>query len=181
MARIRYGSIALTHGKTAILDEADFHLVKDWKWRAQQNVKRSSGNWYARGSKKIDGKHVQVFMHRLIVCAPSGVIVDHIDGDSLNNRRNNLRCLPSNQKNIWNSNRRPSKRKYLGVEPKRKKFQAFLSGRMLSSHDTEIDAALAVDKAIIATRDVHTKTNFPRELVVYVLALRDALEALENA
>lgn len=41
-------------------------------------------------------------MHRIIIGAPDGKIVDHINGDKLDNRKSNLRIVDSYQ-NIWNS------------------------------------------------------------------------------
>ena len=43
-----------------------------------------------------------VYLHRIIACAGAGQIVDHIDGDSLNNQRANLR-FASTAENIRNS------------------------------------------------------------------------------
>jgi hypothetical protein len=40
---------------------------------------------------RIDGIYRTVFMHRHILSAPKGLVVDHVDGDKLNNQRSNLR------------------------------------------------------------------------------------------
>jgi len=78
--------ILLTQGQQTVIDDEDWHLVEDYKWYA---VKGRRDNYYA--ASKINGKKVS--MHRLLTgCVPfDKKIVDHIDGDGLNNRRVNLR------------------------------------------------------------------------------------------
>lgn len=55
-----------------------------------------------------NGKTVKEFLHRLIMDAPKGAEVDHIDGNGLNNKRSNLRIV-TNSENQYN---RRHKRKY---------------------------------------------------------------------
>ncbi len=74
--------IQLTQGKMALVDAADVHLIANRCWQAQQ---RHDGKaWFAVGS---DGTR----MHRVILNAPNNKIVDHRNGDGLDNRRTNLR------------------------------------------------------------------------------------------
>ena len=72
--------IYLTKGQTAIVSECDYCLVSVHIWHLSN-----------RGSveSRIDGKLVK--MHRLITNAPSNTVVDHISGNTLDNRRENLR------------------------------------------------------------------------------------------
>lgn len=94
--------IPLTRGKFAVIDEADLPLVSQYKWGA--SGPQRGGRWYAvtqrRGTREIR-------MHRLIMNAPDGVLVDHRDGDGLNNRRENLR-FATNRDNILNVGSAPS-------------------------------------------------------------------------
>lgn len=71
--------IPLTQGKVAIIDAADLELVLGCKWQAT----KSGRNHYAYS--------VRGAMHRLIAGAERGQVVDHINGDTLDNRRSNLR------------------------------------------------------------------------------------------
>lgn len=79
--------IKLTQNQYALIDDADFEFLSQWKW----SMHTSNNNKYAyRKDKNTDYKK-DVFMHRLITKCPKYKEVDHIDGNSLNNQRKNLR------------------------------------------------------------------------------------------
>ena len=83
--------IKLTQGKIALVDDADFERVSAIDWHARKEYK-VDGSFYAGKSMKIDGKWRTVFLHRFILGnVPKGKLVDHIDGNGLNNQRSNLR------------------------------------------------------------------------------------------
>ncbi len=91
-------------------------------------------------------------MHRLIMNAPAGLVVDHIDGNSLNNRKTNLRICTQAQ-NIHNSRpRRNRSSKYKGVFWNKVNKKWSVSIRKgdkriyLGGFDDEIEAALAYDR-----------------------------------
>ena len=90
--------IHLTKGKVAIVDDTDFEGLSQWKWHA----KLSCGLWYAARAVTMAGRKITIRMHRLITNASDGMEVDHIDGDGLNNLRQNLRIVTRNQ-NRFNS------------------------------------------------------------------------------
>lgn len=88
-------SIPLTKGKFALVDDVDFDRINAWKW-----CFLSSG--YAVRRDVITNKFI--LMHRQIVNPASNEVVDHIDGDKLNNTRANLRVC-NQTRNMQNSNR----------------------------------------------------------------------------
>ena len=83
--------IPLTRGKKAIVDIFDAHLAV-YKWTASQV---SNGSFYARRYFKIGiRKYGNMQMHHCIVGFPlNGFVVDHINGNTLDNRRANLRIV----------------------------------------------------------------------------------------
>lgn len=90
--------IELTQGKFALVDDADFDWLNQWKWHA------THGYAYKRihvklGKNKYTG--IYVYMHRLIMDANEKQQVDHKDGDSFNNTRANLR-FSTQQENARN-------------------------------------------------------------------------------
>lgn len=101
--------VPLTRGLEAVIDAADVPLVEGWNWYACVG---KYGHAYAYRAIKRDGKHRSAPMHRQIM-GPSERLVDHIDGDGLNNRRSNLR-LATPQQNIVN--RVMDRRNKLGIK-----------------------------------------------------------------
>lgn len=89
--------IPLTRGMTAVVDAADYALVSGMKWYAYPDR-----NYFYAGSRAKDGSRIR--MHRLIMDAKKGEIVDHRDEDGLNNRRKNLRKV-TNSHNLHNCRR----------------------------------------------------------------------------
>lgn len=82
--------IPLTKGHFATVDDADYDWLSQWKWYAQTNGR---GNNYA--ARVEHGK--RVLMHRLVNATPDGLMTDHVDGNGLNNTRENLRSATALQ------------------------------------------------------------------------------------
>ena len=79
----RMKQIPLTRGKYALVDDRDYETLSRFRWHA---INRS-GWWYAA---KGSAPNVE-YMHRVIARPEGGLLVDHKDGDGLNNVRENLR------------------------------------------------------------------------------------------
>ena len=99
--------ILLTQGKFAIVDDNVFEWLAKWRW----SVCGSKDRFYARRHCYIMGS---ALMHREIMGFPDGCMVDHINGDSLDNRRSNLR-LATHAQNNRNRVKTNSNSGYLGV------------------------------------------------------------------
>lgn len=86
--------IQLTQGKSAIVDDADFEWLNQWKWRYTHG--------YARRAHYVDSRRVgDIHMHRLVNNTPDGGFdTDHINRNKLDNRRSNLRTATRSQNNF---------------------------------------------------------------------------------
>jgi hypothetical protein len=81
--------IPLTQGKHAKVDDADYEWLVQYKWYAL--YKKNNQSYYA-----VCGNGA-VHMARLIMNTPKGMVVDHINHDTLDNRRQNLRNVTLSQ------------------------------------------------------------------------------------
>ena len=140
-------SIPLSQGRFAIVDDADFEWLSQWKWCA---LKTNATTWYAvrRGTATF------VYMHRLILAACKGQIVDHINRDGLDNQRANLRFCTKSE-NAANSKRRKlhtSRFRGVSWDSARQKWYAKISSgsntiRGLGRFKSEEKAAAAYNEA----------------------------------
>jgi len=92
-------------------DDEDQHLIDKYNWFIQEN---NCGTYYCRGNL-IGGKGLgKQYIHRLVMNAKRGKIIDHADTDPMNNMKYNLRT-GTHAQNM--RNRGPLKgSKYKGVE-----------------------------------------------------------------
>jgi hypothetical protein len=125
--------------------------ILEQKWSANR---KTPGRTYAyRTTRKTEpnGKTHQT-LHAQLMGAERGREVDHINGDTLDNRRSNLRICGhlENGCNLrkWST---PTTSKYKGVSSRQGKWRAYISpkGRQkhLGTFDSEIEAAKAYDEA----------------------------------
>ena len=87
--------IPLTQGKIAIIDQEDFIRVNKYKWQAQYHKQKK--RWYSEGY--IPEIRKMIRLHRFIMNPPDNRVVDHINNDSLDNRRANLRVCTVGENN----------------------------------------------------------------------------------
>jgi hypothetical protein len=152
--------IKLSWGKWAVVDVEDYERLGRYKWLAVEMGRC----WYGRTLER-DGKPLA--MHRVIMDAPKGLFVDHIDHDGLNNRKSNLRLCTRKQNR---RNRRPNRggtSKYKGVHWSKscKKYRAAISHNKkrfcLGYFRDEIEAAKAYDEAAKKFFGEFAYLNFP--------------------
>lgn len=166
--------IPLTQGKVALVDDEDYAALAMLKWHAN----RDGLTFYARHNarhrvRRPDGAWTHEQMHRVILARKlgrplaKGEHTDHVNGDGLDNRRENLRPATSSQ-NHRNCRRRvasPSSR-YLGVTwaKNRKKWtaQIYINGKNanLGQYLSEDEAALAREFYIAAHPELQARSNF---------------------
>lgn len=86
--------ISLTKGHQTLIDAIDLPLVERWNWFASINSQLQP--YAVRRSYDVTPSKV-IRLHRIILDAPEWLDVDHIDGNTLNNRRSNLRLATRSQ------------------------------------------------------------------------------------
>lgn len=149
--------IPLTRGKFAIVDETDHALVARFNWRALKD----GNTWYAAtgGSRQSPF----LFMHRLIAGLEHSM-VDHKDGDGLNNRRHNLRGCTRRDNSANSRKRQHTSSRFKGVSYNSGKWLATIGydrkTHYLGRYDTEEDAAMAYDRAALRHFGTFAKVNF---------------------
>ena len=154
--------IPLTQGKHALVDDEDFELVSAFKWQAWKN----KAVWYARRGRRTPNKKT-IFMHRLIMHAKSTEMIDHLNGDGLDNQRGNLRFCTYSEQNL--NRRTSSKYGFRGVafhadckKPWRARVKVNGKEIGLGSYETAEEAARGFDLLAPKYIGVLYRPNFPR-------------------
>lgn len=152
--------INLPCGRVALVDDADRDLLAGHTWYSN----KGANTYYAYADKVCAGVRVRTRMHRLVMAAPDHLEVDHINGNGLDNRRQNLR-LATRAQNAANRPIPPGR--YRGVTPikGRPKFVANIRVNFkqiyLGEHSTPEDAARAYDAAALKHFGEFARLNFP--------------------
>lgn len=106
--------IKLTQNQYALVDEEDFDFINQFRWQA---IYKPNSNYFiaTKADKRINGKQRHTYMHRLIMNAPTGLDIDHINHDGLDNRKCNLR-LCTKKENRMNIKKKESRWGYKGID-----------------------------------------------------------------
>lgn len=160
--------IPLTQGLFSMVDDEDFDRANQFKWHA---VKKGNTFYAGRALRMPDGHWIDYKLHRFLLDAPDGVPVDHVNRNGLDNQRANIR-LATVRQNVWNSCGHNGKTKGVTryTDRKTRIWQAtiHIGGRkkFIGSFNSEIEAALAYDKAAIALRGEFAFLNFPEQTLL---------------
>ena len=84
--------ISLTRKKFAIVDDEDFNYLNQWKWYCNNWGYAIRGIW-----NPVKKNNDFIFMHNIILPTKIGFENDHINGNKLDNRKENLRYVTSSQ------------------------------------------------------------------------------------
>lgn len=157
--------VPLTHGFFATIDAEDVYLIEGITWQAS---KRRSNVAYAMCSGRYpDGTSTNILMHRYIlgVHGCEGWETDHIDRNSLNNSRENLRWATRSQNNYNQRTKCNSQTGYKGVKFRPAKYVAYAhhKGKKIygGEFDDIVDAARAHDRLVIKLHGEFAFLNFP--------------------
>lgn len=158
--------IKLSQNKVTLVDDEDFEYLNQWNWTASWD---SHGKkYYVLRKNYQDYKNpITIHMHRLIMNTPKGMICDHINGNSLDNRKSNLRnCTHAeNQRNRGKNKNNTSG--YKGVSPLSSGWVSNINVKgkriYLGYFVDIIKAAEAYDVASLKYFGEFANLNFPKE------------------
>lgn len=118
--------IKLNQNKIAVVDDEDFEKLSQYNWFSNKGW----STFYAIRNICFKDKKTRIRMHREILNAPKHLHIDHINGNGLDNRKENLR-LCTNRENSQNKHfpAKHNKFKVKGVHwnKSHKKFQALIT------------------------------------------------------
>ena len=167
---------AYGQGKYAVVDDQDYDWLSSYRWHVDNHV----GAGYASRSQHVNlGRNrytaVSIRMHREIMGAHAGQMVDHVNGDTLDNRRCNLRFCShaGNLQNVGKTAHRKGRlttSQYKGVYWRSDrncwtaKIMANRKTQSLGTYATEQEAARAYDEAARVLHGEFARLNLPGEI-----------------
>jgi hypothetical protein len=160
--------IPLTKGFVALVDDEDYEWLTQlkWCWCNGYAVTSTKGKKFRLLFGHLGIQTTQVKMHRLIMQAAPEQEVDHRLGDTLDNRRSELRVVTDLQ-NHQNSTSRVGASRFKGVYWSKvcsawhAKIMANRKNYHLGYHSDEEAAARAYDAAAIQLHGEFARLNFP--------------------
>jgi hypothetical protein len=136
--------ISLTKGKVTLVDDEDYIELSKYKW----GLCSSSKNLFY--ATRHDGQK-PIAMHRVIMNTPKGMETDHINGNGLDNRRENLRIVTrrENQQNrhVFKTSKYPGVSRIKGTDRWSAHIYINKKNCYLGSFEDEMEAALRYRKA----------------------------------
>ena len=157
----KYLMIPLTQGQFARVDKDLWNWLMNWNWQAHFDP-HTNGFYAVRRASVGKGKQLTIPMHRQIkgLLPGDGKLCDHEDGDTLNNRRNNLRIATHAQNGHNRKTPRTNASGFKGVWKRKDsgKYEAYICVRKkriyLGCHETAEAAGKAYAEA---SKQLHGK------------------------
>jgi hypothetical protein len=99
------------HGYEVLISACDLERVLSFKWHKMGRNSKSEHIYFSHKTPRPE--HKDILLHRFITGCPDGKIVDHKNGNTLDNRRSNLRICTKTENN---RNRRKNKNNTSGYK-----------------------------------------------------------------
>ena len=156
--------IQITRGFDALVDDEDYDRLSRYHWCYH------GGGYAARGYHENGKVRIEKMHQAIMGIAPEGYMIDHINGDKLDNRRSNLRFV-THQQNMFNSKPKINvkgkrcRSRFKGVTWRgdRGKWRSCITidrkRHYIGLYDTEEEAAIAYNNAAITLFGEYAKLN----------------------
>jgi hypothetical protein len=158
-------TLPLSQGKHTIIDADNYEWLNQWKWYYDKGYAVRNETVFVNGVRK----QKRITLSRLILNAPKDMEVDHINGDSINNTKANLRLVTDGQ-NARNKRKVKNKSSvYKGVSlhkgERRWHSRIMFDWKLihLGSFEDEVNAALAYNQAALKYHGEYAKLNIIEE------------------
>jgi hypothetical protein len=151
---------------TVLIEAVDYEKIKLEGWNiAPRLTGRDRLQVILQRGQHRDGNYENVILSRYLLNPPKGILVDHWDGNTLNNVRSNLRPASDSQNQANRKKKKGCSSKFKGVSAtKNGRWIAYITVNYtriwLGSYDLECDAASAYDSAARKYFKGFANTNF---------------------
>lgn len=143
--------IQLTQNKYTIVDDENYEELSKYRWYL--NTFGYVRRWRPTIERQAKPGSREIFLHRHLIDVPKGYVIDHINGDKLDNRRCNLRVCTPHQNRMNRQSQKNNTSGYKGVfwNKQRNKWSAkinFNHKQIYTGYfDNKEDAAKAYERA----------------------------------
>ena len=150
------------HGKIVKIDGTDYELFCSHNWY----LFKGRNTDYLCTNIRVDGKRRTAYLHRILLGCAKGECIDHIDGNGLNNQRDNLRACSRSENQCNQIKNKNTSSIYKGVSWNRNKqrWECYINKNHKRVHigkfKSEIEAAIKWDEQAKILHGEFARLNF---------------------
>lgn len=158
--------IPLTGGGFTIIDDEDYHKLcspkgRLYKWQNFKPTSRHYTSYASRMTLREDGTWKKLLLHRVILGCPDDMLIDHINRNGLDNRKENLRVV-TRFENALNIKKHNTSNRYKGVfrdNINSKTWVVKFRGERIGSFKSDTEGAMVYDEYVRSRYGEFVTTN----------------------